>query len=65
VGVLVANTICPILIQRNFTQNGVTDFHGLFLVPLIVAVAAAVALALFFHPPRKTEEPKLAEVAAH
>ncbi len=51
-GALVANAICPTLIQTVFTKDGVTDFRGLFLVPLIAAVAAAVALALFFHPPK-------------
>ena len=51
-GALVANAICPTLIQTVFTTNGVTDFRGLFLVPLAAAVAAAVALALFFHPPK-------------
>jgi NitT/TauT family transport system substrate-binding protein len=28
------------------------NFKGLFLVPLFAASAAAVALALFFHPPQ-------------
>ncbi len=51
-GSLVANTVCPTLIQTVFTKDGVTDFRGLFLVPLFAAVAAAVALALFFHPPK-------------
>ena len=51
-GALVANTVCPTLIQTVFTKDGVTDFRGLFLVPLIAAVAAAVALGLFFHPPK-------------
>ena len=50
-GALVANSICPWLIQEVFTKNGVTDFHGLFLVPLVAGSAAALALALFFHPP--------------
>jgi MFS family permease len=58
IGALVANTICPRLIQDVFTttlEDGskVTNFQGLFLVPLISAVVAAVALALFFHPPRR------------
>jgi nucleoside transporter len=57
IGALVANTVCPTLIQTTFTANGVTDFRGLFLVPLISAVAAAVALALFFHPPKITGGP--------
>ncbi len=58
IGALVANTVCPKLIQDVYTttlENGtkVTDFQGLFLVPLISAVLAAVTLALFFHPPKK------------
>ena len=31
----------------------VTDFRGLFLLPCLIATGAAVALALFFHPPKK------------
>jgi nucleoside transporter len=54
VGSLLANAICPWLIQKVYTVNGVTDFRGLFLVPLITASAAAVGLALFFHPPKNT-----------
>jgi MFS family permease len=50
-GALLANSICPYLLQEVFTQGGVTDFRGLFLVPLGCALAAALALALFFHPP--------------
>ncbi len=53
VGALVANSICPMLMEK-FTQNGVTDFKGLFLVPCFAAVVASIALALFFHPPRRT-----------
>jgi nucleoside transporter len=58
IGALVANTICPKLIQDVYTKTledgtKVTDFHGLFLVPLFSAVVAAVALMLFFHPPKK------------
>jgi hypothetical protein len=29
----------------------VTDFRGLFMVPLAAASLAAIALALFFRPP--------------
>ncbi len=62
IGALVANTICPKLIQDVFTttlEDGsrITDFRGLFLVPLICAVAAAAALMLFFHPPDKETAP--------
>ena len=55
VGALVANSICPKLIQQTFTNTatGVTDFKGLFFVPLACASGAALVLALFFHPPKK------------
>jgi nucleoside transporter len=53
-GALLANTICPWLMQEVYTVNKLTDFKGLFLVPLLAASAAAVALALFFHPPKST-----------
>lgn len=54
VGALVANSICPWLMQTQFTNptTNVVNFHGLFLVPLGCALAATVALALFFHPPK-------------
>lgn len=54
VGALLANSICPWLIQEKFTHplTKLTDFHGLFLVPMFAGLAAAVALALFFHPPK-------------
>jgi len=52
VGALVANSVCPWLFQEVFTQGGTTDFRGLFLVPCGVATLAAIALALFFHPPK-------------
>jgi MFS family permease len=54
VGALLANSICPWLIQKVYTANGVTDFRNLFMVPLISASVAAIALALFFHPPKST-----------
>jgi hypothetical protein len=53
-GALIANSICPYLGQTVFTHGGVTDFHGLFLVPLSCGLVAASALALFFHPPKFT-----------
>jgi hypothetical protein len=55
VGALVANTVCPPLLQEVFTKNGVTDYRGLFMVPLAAATLAAAALALFFHPPAEKE----------
>jgi nucleoside transporter len=51
IGALLANSICPWLIQGVYTVKGATDFRGLFLVPLVTASAAALALALFFRPP--------------
>lgn len=51
IGALLANSICPWLIQRVYTDGGVTDFQGLFMVPLAAASIAAVVLALFFRPP--------------
>jgi len=61
-GALLANTICPWLIQSVYTTGGVTDFRGLFMVPLAAASAAAIALALFFRPP--TSGPAQAAPAA-
>jgi MFS family permease len=53
VGVMLANVICPILIQKTFVHaDGAIDFKSLFLVPCACAAAAAVLLALFFHPPK-------------
>lgn len=52
VGALVANSICPWLIQKVYTQGAVTDFRGLFIVPCLTSVVAVALLALFFHPPK-------------
>jgi len=52
VGSLLANSLCPWLIQTVYTKGGVVDFRGLFLVPLAAGIVAAIALALFFHPPK-------------
>ena len=56
VGALVANSLCPWLLQEVFTNKETkeVDWQNLFLVPCFIATAAAVALALFFHPPRKS-----------
>jgi MFS family permease len=53
-GPLLANTICPQLLQVTFKHGELVDFRGLFLVSTTFALVAAVLLALFFHPP-KTE----------
>ena len=54
-GSLLANSVCPYLMQTVFTHGGTTDFKHLFLVPLAAALAAAAALALFFRPPPKPQ----------
>ena len=51
IGALLANLICPWLLQSVYTTGGVTDFRGLFLLPMAAATLAAIALALFFRPP--------------
>ena len=50
-GSLIAATFCPGLFSA-MTKAGVTDFKALFLIPLGSAIVGAVALALFFHPPK-------------
>jgi nucleoside transporter len=65
-GCLLANSVCPWLMQEVYTKDKVTNFHGLFLVPMAVSLIAAVLLALFFHPPKKekTEAAQAPAVAA-
>lgn len=55
VGALIANSVCPYLMQSVFTGAAGTDFRSLFLVPMSGAILAALALALFFHPPVKKQ----------
>ncbi len=64
-GALLAFSICPWLMQSVFTKAGVVDFKGLFLVPMAAASAAAIALALFFHPPKDTSVAGGAVAAPH
>jgi hypothetical protein len=65
IGALVANSVCPWLMQSVYTTNKLVDFKGLFLVPLVAASAAAVALALFFHPPKTPEPDDAGAAPAH
>jgi len=53
IGSLVANSVCPYLMQKVFTQGGVTDFRSLFLVPMSGGILAAVLLMAFFRPPAR------------
>jgi MFS family permease len=53
VGALVANSLCPWLLQNVFTTTeGKVDYRNMFLFPTAVATLAAIALAVFFHPPK-------------
>lgn len=65
VGALVANTLCPYLKQEVFTTDGVVDYQGLFLVPLAAAVAASLAMALLFHPPKSQIDASGTPVTGH
>jgi len=53
-GPLIANWACPFLMQSVFTNDGITNFRSLFLIPLAAALLATIGLALFFHPPKKS-----------
>jgi nucleoside transporter len=65
-GPFVANFALPWMGDKFFTQDGGLVFSKLFLVPSVVALAAALFLFLFFRPPVKSEA-KLEQpaVAAH
>jgi MFS family permease len=57
-GALVANSICPDLMQSVYTHKdaagkAVVDFQGLFQVPMLTAVGAALLLAFAFRPPQQ------------
>jgi len=63
VGALVANTLCPFLLQEVFTRADKTvDYRSLFLLPAACAALAAISLAAFFHPPKV--EPNSEDVSA-
>jgi hypothetical protein len=56
IGALVANSICPRLIQHTFTHDGLTDFKHLFLVPCYAGLLAMALLVVAFHPPKVPTE---------
>jgi MFS family permease len=62
-GPLVANAIGPVLIGTTFNKGGVVDFKGLFLIPAGAAVVAAIALAVFFRPPKSKEAQVISQPA--
>ena len=59
-GPLVANTICPLLVQQTFKNGDIIDFRNLFLLPTYTALGAAMVLLFFFWPPKHV---KAAEAA--
>ena len=65
IGSLVANSLCPWLLQTVYTVNDVTNYRALFLLPCFIALAAAVALALFFRPPPMPAADTGASAPAH
>jgi len=50
-GALLANSICGDL-RSAYTTADVTDWHGLFQLPMFIALGAAALLAIAFHPPK-------------
>ena len=56
-GPLVANVIGPQLMGVTFATATGVNFRSLFLVPLSMAIVAALLLALAFHPPAKAQPP--------
>ncbi len=59
-GALLANSICPWLINEVYTTGKVTDFRGLFELPLFTALGAALVLAVAFWPPARPVNPAAA-----
>ncbi len=53
IGPLLANFLCPPLFDSVFTKGEVTDWRSMFILPCLIALAAAVVLALFFRPPKE------------
>jgi len=65
-GPLLANYMGPKLIGTTFMQaNGMVDFKNMFLIPCVAAIVAAIALALFFRPPKSKAEPVGSPALAH
>jgi nucleoside transporter len=64
-GPLAGGFLWPFL-KDELTVKGVVDYQSLFLIPAGTALAAAVLLLLFFHPPRSAQanEARLAAAEA-
>lgn len=65
IGALVANSLCPYLMQQVFTVAGRTNYSNLFLLPMGAALLAAIALALFFKPPARQQSGMTQETPGH
>ncbi|TSA04802.1 MAG: MFS transporter [Planctomycetaceae bacterium] len=63
IGALVANSVCPWLLQSGYAIGNKTDFQGLFLVPLGCAIIGAILLAVAFWPPKPLAQPP--DASAH
>jgi len=48
-----------------FLKDGLTGYRELFLIPVGMAIFAAILLLLFFHPPKDAEEPTAIKAPAH
>ncbi len=56
-GPIVARIIAPYLANVYLPEGGVKDYQGLFTIPCVISVIAAIALAVAFWPPKiKTPE---------
>jgi MFS family permease len=65
VGPLVGNYVGPILGTYFTKADGAIDFGRMFLIPSFAALAGAVILAVFFHPPEKAIPEKGKPAPAH
>lgn len=52
-------------LESKMTTDGIINYKGLFLVPTGMAFAAALLLALFFHPPKQLDETVQPAAPAH
>lgn len=64
-GNIAANFVCPWLKQEVFTRGDMTDYRALFLVPTVISLIAAAALALLFRPPPAPATPGSATAPGH
>jgi nucleoside transporter len=64
-GNIAANFVCPWLKQEVFTRGEVTDYRALFLVPTVISLIAAAALALLFRPPPAPAAPGTTAAPGH